>query len=185
MAVKIRPAHRRVRLAVLVCATFLAAVSAASAQELGMEMGTKPFFAPSGGVGAVAERPLTEESRAAAVFEFWVVGAKGGVDSSGEPTRTYELAAGLRLELAVPRFYTGLGVGIHGVVGRWQDGHADESSLLESGMVSLELFHPLTVLHNPCKVILLPALSAYFSFGPTGFSSTPDLLPTARVRAIW
>jgi hypothetical protein len=178
---------------VLVAALFALGVPAGAVAQsvhhadlrLGTELSTKPFFVAAGGIGAVAEVPLGGRLRASVVLDVWATAAPGPRTEGGDPTATTELASGVKLELAAPRYFVGVGLGVHGMLARWAGGAYEPGSSFGAGLLSAELFHPIVVLEQPFALSLIPGLSGWFSFGPNGLSTAPDLLPIIRLRALW
>lgn len=153
--------------------------------RFGAELTTKPFLAPAAGVGAVAEQPLRSALTGALILEVSALRTRGPVDDAGEPRALFELSAGLRAEIAWRRVYTGVGIGLQGVLGRWIGGSYRSGSSFSAGAVQTDVFHPFTIPGAAVDLTLSPGIAASFSVGPQGFAFVPDLLPIGRVRLTW
>jgi hypothetical protein len=152
--------------------------------RLGVEVGSKPFLAAAGGVAAVVEAPVTSRLDGAAALDVWTLSAAGAT-TGGDTRRLTEAVVGIRMEVSLPRAFTGVGLGIHAVTAAWTDGTFRSGSAFGAGFLSAELFHPITLLERATRLTILPGLSAYFSLGPGGISWVPDILPALRLRAVW
>lgn len=156
-----------------------------TAVGFGAELGSTPFLAPAAAMAAVADMRLSDTLRGAAAVELWAKRGTGLRDAVGAAAAVVELAAGVRAEVAAPRLYTGLAVGVFATAARWIGGAYAAGSSFGAGGISLTLFHPIPVLRGKPRLTLRPGLSAFFSIGPNGFCTVPDLLPSLAVRAMW